>query len=118
MRVMGRGRRLRGWRLWLACGSGVGHGWLAWGWDERDFGRRGGFGGCGCRDRRNFQSGRVVRDRSRRCAVVAKGPGEPPRDKHSGDENDPDGWAEPMALAAYCALRLAGDFFGHEFNAG
>jgi hypothetical protein len=50
--------------------------------------------------------------------VVAKGPGEPPRDKHSGDENDPDGWAEPMALAAYCAFGLASGFFGHGFCTG
>ena len=43
---MGRGMRLRGGRLWLACGSGGGHGWLTWGWDDRNFGRRGGLGGA------------------------------------------------------------------------
>jgi hypothetical protein len=65
-----------------------------------------------------LQSCGVVSARSRRRAVVAKRLGEPPRDQCSGDERDPDGWAEPMALAAYCAFRLAGGFFGHGFRAG
>ena len=65
-----------------------------------------------------MQSRRAIMGCGRPRAQMDKGPGEPPRDKYGGDEQGPDHWAVPGAVAGCSALRLKSDFLGYGFRFG
>ena len=90
---------LRRQRLRLARRSDHLHGWPARNWGDLDSGRRDGRSDLRCGESEILQSRRAVWGLHLRCAVDAKGVGEPPSKKPCYEEKAPDGRAEPSALA-------------------